>query len=111
MQLQTKSPETPKPSDLQEYVVEANEVKALTGHAGWGIISRDLIEYRNGLMQRLAYVDPSRVEHKEARILFIAVDKIFSLINDYKENREQAIELLNKMENPDLATIMDIDTE
>lgn len=108
---QTKSPEIPKPSDLEDYIKEASEVKVLTQQAGWGILERDLLEYRNGLINHMAYLDPSKPEFREARILFIAVDKIFALVNDYEENRDRAIDLLNKIENPSLATIMDIDTE
>ena len=111
MPLQTAVPETPKPSDLIDYIKEASEVKNLTLQRGWKIIERDLLEYREGLINRFAYLDPSKPECREARVLFIAVDKIFSLINDYQENRDKAIELLTKMENPDLATIMDVDNE
>jgi hypothetical protein len=109
--LRTGDQLTAKPDDLKDFVQEANEVYLLTQQTGWRIITRDLLEYRNGLTNRLAYIDPSKPEHKEARILFIAVDKIFTLINDYKENREKAVELLQKLENPDLATVMDIDNE
>ena len=62
-------------------------------------------------MDKLPYVNPSKPIHYEACILAIAVDKIFSLVNDYSENREHAIDMLNKMENPDLATTMDVDNE
>ena len=107
----TDAQETPNQSDLESYIKEASEVKLLTQQAGWAILERDLLQYRNSLTNRIAYLDPSKPEHKEARILFIAVDKIFSLINDYEDNRDRAIELLNKLENPSLNTIMDIDTE
>ena len=111
MQLQPKSQETPKPSDLQEFIVEANQVQNLANHEGWRILERDLLEYREGLVNRIAYLDPSDPKCREARVLFIAVDKIFSLVNDYAENRKNAIDMLNKMENPDLATAMDVDNE
>jgi len=42
-------------------------------------------------------------------VLFIAVDKLFAIINDYQENRVKAIELLEKIQNPDLAITMDVD--
>jgi len=32
-------------------------------------------------------------------------------LNDYEDNRVKAIELLNKLNNPDLAIAMDLDTE
>lgn len=99
------------PEDLEAFIREASEVKQLTQHPGWGIIARDLTLYRNGLMDKIVYIDPSKPESREARVLFIAVDKIFALINDYQENRDRAIELLNKLENPDLAVTMDVDNE
>ena len=103
--------ETPSPSDLEAYIKEASDVKLLTQQGGWAILERDLLQYRDSLTNKLAYLDPSKPEFREARILFIAVDKIFSLVNDYEANRDRAIELLNKLENPSLNTIMDIDTE
>ena len=109
--LRTKDQETPSPSDLEAYIKEASDVKLLTQQGGWAILERDLLQYRDSLTNKLAYLDPSKPEFREARILFIAVDKIFSLVNDYEANRDRAIELLNKLENPSLNTIMDIDTE
>ncbi len=101
----------PSPEDLQEFIREADEVRSLTMTKGWSIIERDLTEYRDGLVTRLAYISPKKPEHAEARILFIAVDKLFAIINDYQENRDKAIELLEKLNNPELAVTMDIDNE
>lgn len=109
--LQVRKDIEPKPADLEEYIREADEVKVLTTMKGWGIIARDLTEYRDGLVNKLAYIDPKRPEHEEARILFIAVDKLFAIVNDYQENRDKAIELLNKLSNPELAVSLDIDNE
>jgi len=103
--------EVPKPEDLEEFIREASEVKQLTEHPGWGVLARDLSEYRNGLVNRIAYIDPKKPECLEARVLFIAIDKLFSIVNDYQENRDRAIELLNKIQNPSLAVTMDIDNE
>jgi len=99
------------PQDLEEFIREAGEVRMMTTTPGWAILQRDLLNYRNTLVSRLAYIDPSRIEHKEMRILFIAIDKLLSLVNDYQENRDIAIELLNKLENPELAVTMDVDNE
>ncbi len=110
-QLQLGSRPTPNPSDLEDFIREADEVRALTASRGWSIIERDLNEYRNQIISKLAYLDPSKLEHKEARVLFIATDKVLSLVNDYEENRVKAIEMLNKLNNPDLAVTMDIDNE
>ena len=107
----TADQETPSPNDLEAYIKEASDVKLLTQQGGWAILERDLLQYRDSIINKLAYLDPSKPEFREARILFIAVDKIFSLINDYEANRDRAIELLNKLENPSLNTVMDIDTE
>ena len=101
----------PKPEDLEEFIREADEVRVLTSMKGWGVIVRDLTEYRDGLVNKLAYINPKRPEHEEARILFIAVDKLFAIINDYRENRDKAIELLNKLSNPELAISLDVDNE
>lgn len=109
--LQTINRPEPKPEDLEEFIREADEVKVLTTMRGWGIIARDLNEYRDGLINKLAYIDPKRPEHEEARILFIAVDKLFAIVNDYQENRDKAIELMNKLQNPELAVALDVDTE
>jgi hypothetical protein len=113
LRLQTRDQETPtqKTEDLNEFIREASEVKSMTMHSGWNILTRDLLEYRDGILERLAYIDPSKTEHKEARILFIAIDKIFNIVNDYQENRVKAVELLNKLQNPELTVAMDIDTE
>ena len=104
-------PPSRSPKELEDFVREADEVRAITNSAGWSIIERDLTEYRNGLVSRLAYINPKKPEYDEARILFIAVDKLFAIINDYQENRDKALELLNKLENPDTAIVMDVDNE
>jgi len=78
---------------------------------GWAILVRDLTLYRDGIAKKLAYLSPKKPEFDEARIMFLAVDKLFDMVEDYQENRDRAIELLNKMDNPDLAVTMDIDTE
>ena len=98
-----------KPEDLDAFIREASEVRQLTQHPGWAVIERDLTEYRNGLVRRLAYLDPKKPESREARILFIAVDKVFTIVGDYEENRRKAIELMEKIDNPDLAVTMDVD--
>lgn len=111
MRLQTKSPETPKPSDLQDFVIEANQVKSLSNHSGWQILERDLNFYQAEIAKRIAYLNPKRPEAYEARILFLAADKILNMVSDYSENRTIAIDMLNKIENPDLVVPYDIDNE
>lgn len=99
------------PKQLEDFIREASEVRALTQTGGWGVLARDLENFQAGIARKLAYLSPKREEYYEARILFIAVDKIFSLVNDYEHNRNEAITLLNKLENPDMAITMDYDTE
>jgi hypothetical protein len=111
LRLQTKSPETPKPSDLQDFVIEANQVKSLSNHSGWQILERDLNFYQAEIAKRIAYLNPKRPEAYEARILFLAADKILNMVSDYSENRTIAIDMLNKIENPDLVVPYDIDNE
>jgi hypothetical protein len=111
---QEKKPQLPvprDPQDLDEFIREAEEVRALTATKGWQILCRDLGIFRDGILKRLAYINPKSPSYDEARILYIATDKIFSMIEDYQENKDKAIELLNKIENPDLAIAMDVDTE
>jgi len=97
--------------NLEAYIQEASEVKSMTNTPGWSILVRDLTMFRDRLINTLAYTDPSKVEHKEARVLFIAIDKIFSMVSDYHENRDRAIDLINKLENKDTVISMDVDNE
>ena len=99
------------PQDLEEFILEANEVKALTASPGWGIVERDLARLQAGIVPKLAYLDDAKPEVKEAKRLYIGIDKVLALINDYEANRDKAIEMLEKLENPDLAVAMDIDNE
>ena len=109
--LPTVAPEIPKQNDLEEFVIEASEVKLITQMKGWAILERDLTNYRREISKRLAYVNPKRPEFNEMRVLYLAADKIIGMVNDYQENRDIAIETLNKMDNPDLVTMFDIDNE
>ena len=97
--------------DLEGFIREASEVKALTATPGWAILERDLLRYKEEIFNKLAYLSPLRPEFEESRALFIATDKLLSIVNDYEYNRDKAIELLNKLQNPELAVVMDIDTE
>lgn len=109
--LQGTNREIHNPNDLEAFVREASEVKQLTEHAGWAILERDLTLYRKEISRKLAYLNPKRPEFNEARLLYLAADKIIGMVNDYQENRDIAIELLEKMANPDLAVAMDVDNE
>ena len=97
--------------DIREFVQEASEVKQLSAMAGWGILERDLKLYRETISSKLAYLNPNRPEYYEAKILFLAADKLISLVNDYEMNRDKAIDLLNKLDNPGLEITLDVDNE
>ena len=77
----------------------------------WAILKRDLLGYREDIVANLAYADPSKPVHREARILFIAIDKIFALVSDYSENKIGAIKMLEDLQNPTTIIPMDVDNE
>ena len=103
--------ESKSPKELEDFIREADEVRNLTTQTGWGILERDINQYRTEISNKLAYLDPKSKEYYESKILFIASDKLLSLVNDYQENRDKAIELMTKLENPSLAITMDVDGE
>ena len=72
-------------------------------------MERDLSALRESVVPKLAYLHSKRPEHYEARIVYAGVDTFLALIDDYQVNRDKAIELLNKLQNPDLAITMDVD--
>ena len=94
---------------LRDYSLEAEQVDLLKRQNGWVIIERDLEQYRNEIGARIAYLDPKSKEYHDARILYIAADKIFSLFNDYAENRKRALELLEKIDNTRENIVLDVD--
>ena len=83
----------------------------LTSMTGWQILKRDLALYREGVIQKLAYINPKRHEFNELRIHFLAADKMISLVEDYKVNKELMMDYLNKLQNPDLVVPLDMDNE
>jgi len=96
---------------LEEYIQEANEVNQLTSMRGWHILKRDLMGYRESLMSKLAYMNVNRPEFDEMRRLYIASDKLISMVEDYKVNRDKAKEYLNVLNNPEIAVALDVDNE
>jgi hypothetical protein len=94
---------------LREYASEAELVGQLQKQPGWEIIERDLTQYKNEISSKIAYLDPKSKEFSEARVLFISADKLFSLFNDYAENRKRALELLEKIDNTAENIILDVD--
>jgi len=94
---------------LREYAVEAEQVELLAQNAGWQILERDLNAYRDAIGSKLAYISPLSKEFEEARILFISSDKILQMVSDYSENKKRAMELLDRIDNPDKNIILDVD--
>lgn len=94
---------------IREFSAEAELVGQLQKQPGWGIIERDLCSYKEEIGSRIAYLDPNSKEYKEARILFISADKALSLFRDYEENKKRAVELLEKIDNPQENIILDVD--
>ena len=111
LQLREAPTEQSSPRELEEYIQEANEVQQLTSMRGWHILKRDLLGYREGLMSKLAYMNVSRPEFDELRRLFIASDKLISMVEDYRVNREMAEKYLKVLNNPEVAIALDVDNE
>ena len=94
---------------IREFASEADLVNQLQKHPGWGIIERDLCSYKEEIGSRIAYLDPDSKEFKESRILFVGADKALSLFRDYEENKKRALELLERIDNPQENIILDVD--
>lgn len=103
-------PTKTEPDDLREYVAEAEQVDLMARHPGWDILRRDFDIYRNEIGSKIAYLNPKSLEFEEARILYIAIDKLIKSVEDYRENKRRAIELLEKIDNPKENIILDVDT-
>jgi uncharacterized protein with PIN domain len=100
---------TSEVEDLREYTLEAEQVELLRQHNGWLIMERDFEQYKKEIGCRLPYLNTKSKEFQEARILFIASDKALKMVEDYIDNRKQALELLHKIENPDKTIVLDVD--
>ena len=98
-----------EPEDLRMYVGEAEQVELLTRQQGWEILRRDMDDYRERLGASLPYMNPKTATFEDARILYIASDKLIKMVEDYAENRRRAIELLQKIDNPQENIILDVD--
>ncbi|KYK26433.1 hypothetical protein AYK26_07505 [Euryarchaeota archaeon SM23-78] len=102
-------PKPSEPEDLRVYVAEAEQVDLMTRTEGWNIIQRDIEDYRDKIGSRLAYLNPKTLEYEEARINYLAADKLLKMIEDYAENKKRAIELLEKIDNPQENIVLDVD--
>ena len=97
------------PEELRIFVAEAEQVNLLTVHPGWEILRRDIDSYRQEILRKLVYLNPKTIEYENARVLYIASDKLIQMIEDYSANRKRALELLEKIDNPDTNIILDVD--
>jgi adenine-specific DNA methylase len=94
---------------LREFSLEADAVLLLKKQPGFEFLERDITQYKDEISAKLAYLDPKSREFSEARILFIAGDKLLSLFSDYAENRKRALELLERIDNPSENIVLDVD--
>jgi len=99
------------PDDINEFLAEAEAVSLMTRTDGYQILKRDLDRFRNDISTRLPYLEADTKEYKESRNLYIGIDKFLTLIDDYAKNRDEAIKLVARMENPKTEVALDIDNE
>lgn len=99
----------PEPADLRAYVAEAQFVDLMTRTEGWAIIRDDLEQYKTTIGEKLAYLNSKTPEYDDARILYIASDKLLKMVEDYAENKKRAVEYLKRIDNPQDNIIADVD--
>ena len=96
-------------SDLREFALEAEQVGLLENHNGWRILQRDFSLWREGLLNKLPYIDPKTKEFGDARILLIVADKLITITQDYAENKRRYLELLERIDNTKENIVLDVD--
>lgn len=96
---------------LREYASQAELVSLLKTTPGWEIIEADLLLYKSSIGEKIAYLQPYTKEFNEARILYIAADKVLKIFDDYAENKVRALELLKKIDNPQDSITLDMDNQ
>jgi len=94
---------------LREYTLEAEQVDLLKTHQGWQILERDLNQYLDEIGAKLPYLDTKSKEFREARVLYLAADKLLKMVSDYAENRKRAVELLERLDNTKENIVLDVD--
>jgi len=105
-QIQTTNNEV---NDLREFALEAEQVGLLENHNGWKILLRDFSLWREGLLNKLPYIDPKSKEYSEARILLIVADKLLTITQDYAENKKRYLDLLERIDNKKENIVLDVD--
>lgn len=94
---------------LLHFSLEAEQVDLMTQHRGWQILQRDLEEYRKRIGDTLPYLETDTKEYKEARIMYIATDRLLKLVEDYQVNRKKAVEFIDKLDNLKENIVYDVD--
>ena len=94
---------------LREYARQAELVGLLKTQPGWEILESDLRQYKSAIGEKIAYLNPKSVEYHNSRILFIAADKVLKIVDDYAENRQRALDLLEKLDNQQENIVLDVD--
>ncbi len=95
--------------DLRIFAAEAELVDLMTNQQGWQIIKRDILDFKEKVGAKLPYLNPKLAEFTEARIQYIAADKLLKMVEDYAENRKRIMELLRKLENQNEEITLDVD--
>jgi hypothetical protein len=103
-----KIAETSDVSDLQEYALQAEQVELLKRNNGWLILESDLNHYKREIGEKLPYINPKSQLYEDSRILYIASDKALKMVEDYIENKKRALELLDRLTNPEVIAL-DVD--
>lgn len=103
-------PVSDDPADnLRAFITEADQIDFLTKQMGWDIIVRDFNIYKTQKASEIPYLDKDSVAFQNAILEYRAIDKFFKLIDDYKINRQRAIEALEKIEHPESHITLDVD--
>ena len=97
--------------EIRRFTAEAEQVDLMTRHPGWEIIRRDVDDYRQKIAAKIPYLNPRGAIYEDTRILYLASDKLLGIIEDYAANRKKAIELLDKIDNPQENIVLDVDNE
>ena len=105
------NPELEEQEQLKQFSLEAEQVALMTNHQGWQILQRDLDDYKKRISETLPYISPKNKEYTEARIMYIASDRLLKMIEDYQVNRKRALEFIDKLDNLKENIVCDIDNE
>jgi len=80
----------------------------LSGNSGWDAVMEDLSAQKQQLDDTWQYVSDAQ-KWIEFRVTKMAVAKILNVVNDYKSDKQVALDELYKLENPDKTILKDVD--